>query len=145
MTVATPEDIAAWMGWDVNDPAMAPVQRWLDALENLMRTRVPDFADRVAADVGYAARVRDIECAAVERKLRNPDGYASESVDNVALSYRSNAASGVLELTPGEWSDVGYRYGIGSMRVTPGRPPVPPAAPWWASDEWLYGGAVWPS
>lgn len=138
MSVATPDDVAGWMGWDPSDPALAPVQRWLDALENLIRVRVPDFDTRLD-DAVYAARVKDIECTAVERKLRNPDGFASESVDNVALSYKSNAASGVLELTSGEWSDVGFVYGIGSVRVTPDAPPVPPA------NEWNDWGALWPS
>ena len=137
MTVATPADVAGWMGWDVNDPALAPVQRWLDALENLIRVRVPDFDSRLT-DPGYTARLRDIECTAVERKLRNPDGFASESVDNVALSYKSNAASGVLELTQGEWTDVGIVSGIGSVRITPGAPPFPPPREWW---DW---GAYWP-
>lgn len=144
MAVATVDDVAAWMGWDPADPVLTPVPRWLDALENMIRTRVPDFDERLTDDA-YRARVLDIECIAVERKLRNPDGYASESVDNVALSYKSNAASGVLELTADEWADLGYRYGLGSIRVNPGQPPFPTEwdewRRWWppvGAEAWRY-------
>lgn len=145
MSVATLDDIAGWMGWASDDPALTPVPRWLTALENMIRSRVSDFDMRLQ-DPDYRARVLDIECIAVERKLRNPDGYASESVDNVALSYRSNAASGVLELTPDEWADLGYRYGFGSVRVNPGQPPMPTEwdewRHWWppmgTEDAWRY-------
>src|SRR5437764_13476330 len=115
MTVATPADVAEWMGLDPTDPQLNPVQRWLTALENLIRLRLPDFDTRLA-DAAYAARVADIECTAVERKLRNPEGYASESVDNVSLSFRSTAASGVLQLTEDEGADLGYVSGSGSLR-----------------------------
>lgn len=119
MSVATVQDVAEWMGWPVDDPQLASVPRWLDATELRMKLRVPNFAARVAADADYKALVRDIECTAVERKLRNIDGFASESTDNVAVSFKADSASGNLKLTDEEWADLGVSQGVGSLRITP--------------------------
>jgi hypothetical protein len=94
---------------------------WLNALESRMRARIADFQSRLT-DLDYVQAVLEIECTAVERKLRNPGGYASESVDNVAMSFRSDAASGTLRLTDDEWARLGYVSELGSANITPGAP-----------------------
>lgn len=133
MSIASVDQVRTWMGSDMpSEVADAQLQAWIDALEHEIRTVVKDFASR-AADPDYVLTVRNIEIAAVERKLRNLQGYASESVDNVALSYRSGAASGVLQLTADEWSRLGVASEIGSANITPGAPNVADI-PWFRDD-----------
>lgn len=130
MSVATKQDVADWLGWPVDDPQLAPVPRWLEATELRIKLRVKNFTERIASDTDYRDLVRDIECTAAERKLRNIDGFASESTDNVAVSFKSDSASGNLNLTPDEWSALGFTQGIGTLHVTPDPPKVPPADCW---------------
>jgi hypothetical protein len=113
----------------------AQVQMWLNALENSMRSRISDFQSRLT-DTNYLETVLEIECTAVERKLRNPGGYASESVDNVAMSFRSDAASGTLRLTDDEWARLGYVSELGSANITPGAPSLADEIPDFC-DGWI--------
>lgn len=122
MTIASTEQVRTWIGAELAGTMDDDqVQMWLNALENRMRSAIPDFASRLT-DPAYVATVLELECTAVERKLRNPSGYASESVDNVALSFRSDAASGTLRLTDDEWARLGRPHGLGSANISPGAP-----------------------
>lgn len=135
MSIATIEQVKTWMGAEYATLDAAQVQMWLDALEAEIESEIPDFQTRLTNPL-YIQTVRSIELSAVERKLKNPEGYASESVDNVALSYRASAASGTLILTDREWARLGKSMDLGAIRVTPGAPSLADVPVDWC-DGWI--------
>ena len=71
------------------NPAMveaAQVTAWLEDVESIILRRIPDLDARVTAGNPPAATVVRVEANAVIRKIRNPDGKVSETIDD--YTYR---------------------------------------------------------
>lgn len=98
MSVATVEDVATSLGRPITDPLeVAKVQQWLDDAEMQIRLRLGPIADLDQEAVAF------VEREAVILKLRNPQGYQSESIDD--YTYRWGSGSGQVAILD-EWWDL---------------------------------------
>lgn len=114
MTYATADDVAIELG----RPASSPVEEaqwvaWLERVERSIARRFTQaglvLADQVALESPTADDVRDVEVAAVLRKIDNPKGFTSvtRSIDDGTLTTRREGP-GVdgdpLAITADEWA-----------------------------------------
>jgi hypothetical protein len=102
VTYATPDDVAARLGRPLTPEQIIQVQAWLDDIEAEIRSKVPNL-DVLAADPDYLALLIRVECAAVLRVVRNPDGKMTERIDDYSWTRDQSTASGSLFLTDDEW------------------------------------------
>lgn len=89
----------------------------LDRAEALLKARIPDLEEKVAASADYLARVVAITAEAVARVFRNPAGYRQESEGNYSYSLNFQVASGLLDVLDNEWSRLGIGM-LGSLAPT---------------------------
>lgn len=104
MSYATPDDVAA--RFDLGDTTTQRVQILLDDVEQLILSKVPDLAARVAATPPLLTQqtVVMIECHAVIRYLDNPFGRTSENIDDYGWRRDGGDVRGGLYLTDDEWA-----------------------------------------
>ena len=77
MAVATVSDVATSLGRPIADTAeVAQVEQWLADAELLIRSRLGDVTALDQDVVAY------VEREAVVARLRNPDGYQYEAIDD---------------------------------------------------------------
>lgn len=153
MTYATPDDVAVELGrppFDEKADAaqIAQIQRWLDRTEAIIRLRIPDLDDRVAAGTPPEAVVVDVESAVVARKVLNPNGLTSKAQtrtlddwsETQSETIGSDYMDGTLQLTDDEWALLGLSSGeaftitpYGQVGVPAGYcgPPYVPGEPYW--------------
>lgn len=107
MTYATVDQVGTELGRTIVEPEKAQIQQWLDKVERLIKTRLPDLDQRVTSGLLDRETVADIEVDAVTRKALNPQGLRtfSRSVDDATIQQTidSSRSSGKLELTDEEW------------------------------------------
>lgn len=105
MTHANVTDVSTRLGRSISEAAeVAQVNAWLGDVENLILARIPDLADRVAAGTLATELIAQVEANAVVRKVKNPDGYSSETVDDYTYRRNEDARRGELFLTDDEWA-----------------------------------------
>lgn len=98
MAVATYEDVAVAIGRPISDAAeQAQVEYWLGAVELLIGSRLGDVAELDQDALVY------VEIEAVAARLRNPEGYQSESIDD--YTYRHGSESRRISILD-EWWDL---------------------------------------
>lgn len=114
MAYATPEDVAARLGRELDTDEETLVEARLGDVELILKSRIPDLDDKATESAFYEAVVVLVESEAVLRLIRNPDGYTQETDGNYSYTISRAVASGKLEILPEEWSLLGYRA---SMRV----------------------------
>lgn len=83
------------------------VPKWLDQAWTILQGRVPGLAARMALSPEASTAVPEavvvqILAAMVERKVRNPDGLRSFTVDDVVHTIDAVLSSGQLAPTPDE-------------------------------------------
>lgn len=107
MSWTPPEMVAdTWIGPDAPTD-IDLISAWVGRTERLIRRRVPDIADRLAADPSgdLLATVQDVVCAVVARAFRNPEGIRQrqETVGQFSGSVTYGGDTpGALELLPDE-------------------------------------------
>ena len=75
MSIATIDDVAIRAGLDsVPDATRSQIRAWLDDVEVLICSRIPDYAERVTTGRIPKRVAVMVECRAVIRKLANPEG-----------------------------------------------------------------------
>ena len=109
MTYAQAADVQAVTGRTLTTEETALVERRLAQVERMLLRRIPDLAEKIAAEEIDAADVIDIEAEAVLRLLRNPEGYASESDGTYSYQFNRETASGRLEILAEEWERLGIK------------------------------------
>jgi hypothetical protein len=102
---ATPEDVVLERPLTPQEDAAVP--RWLDQAWTILQGRVRGLSARMNLPPDQAAAVstatvRQVIGAMVERKVRNPDGLRSFTVDDVVHTVDAALSSGQLEPTVGE-------------------------------------------
>lgn len=96
--MTTYEDVATSLGRPISDPdEQAQVSQWLADAELLIRARLGDLALLDQDVLSYVVR----EAALL--KMRNPEGYQSETVDD--YTYRHGPATGRVSILD-EWWDL---------------------------------------
>lgn len=117
MALATVEDVEARFYRPLEEDERRVVSARLEDAEMILRARIPDLLDKVAAGEISEDIVVMIEVDMVLRILKNPEGYSQETDGNYSYSISSRASSGVLEVLPSEWGLIGI--GSGAFTIGP--------------------------
>ena len=108
MAYATVSDVEVRFGRALTTAEADQVTAWIDDLEAEILERIPNLADLIAGGRPTVATLRRVECAAVIRRLQNPEGLRSTTVavdDYSTTKVRdSSISSGELDLTDDEWN-----------------------------------------
>lgn len=127
MTYATVSDVATRLGRPIDSASeVAQVQAWLSDVEVLILARIPDLHDRVTAGAPSADLVAMVEAVAVIRKMTNPDGKVSETIDDYTYRYNEQVRKGDLFIGADEW---GLLLGDSAAAVASVRPSFEPDFP----------------
>lgn len=102
MTYALPNDVETRLGRSLTPEQTTQVQAWLVDVEAEIREKIPNLDD-LAADPDYLQLLIRVECAAVLRVVRNPDGKMTERIDDYSWTRDAATASGRLFITDDEW------------------------------------------
>lgn len=111
MTYAQASDVSALLARELTTEETALVERRLEQVERMILRRIPDLADKIAADEIDEADVIDIEAEAVYRVVRNPEGIYSENDGTYGYQLSREAADNSLRITADEWQVLGVRAG----------------------------------
>src|SRR5690606_19629763 len=111
MAYATPEDVALRLGRELDDDEGNLVAERLDDVEEMIRLRIPDLDDKVVEGSLRERLLVFIECEAVLRLIRNPEGFTAETDGSYSYEISAQAASGRLEIRPEEWAMLGVKRG----------------------------------
>lgn len=133
MAVATYEDVAVAIGRPISDAAeQAQVTYWLTSAELIIKARLGDVA---ALD---QAVLKFVETEAVAAKMQNPEGFASETIDD--YTYRLPAESRRVTILDEWWQMLDPDSGSASSSIRPGF--EPDTAGWSVSTPptWPVGG-----
>jgi hypothetical protein len=130
---ATPADVAARLGRPLTPEETPLIQTRLNDVELIIRSRIPDLDQKIADGKLDREIVIMIECEAVLRLIRNPEGFMSETDGNYSYQISQSVASGRLDILPDEWGLLGVNPGAFTLR--PRLDPLYPEV-WWARDDW---------
>lgn len=112
MAYATVSDIEQRLGRELTESEATIVNTRLEDAEELIFRRIPDLTQRVEDGKIRERLVVMVECEAVMRLIRNPEGYTQETDGNYSYSIDSRVASGRLAILPEEWALLGYSQGV---------------------------------
>jgi hypothetical protein len=105
----------------------------LEDVERMIRRRIPDLDDQIAAGTIDVEDVVQVESDCVLRLARNPEGYVSETDGDYTYKLSDNLAGGALGITDDEWAILGVSGGNGMFFLTP--VPAGSSAPYlWRRD-----------
>lgn len=124
MTIGTVQDVADELGRPITDASeVAQVTKWLARVEAIIKRRMPDLLDLVAAGDPPAELVAGIEASAVVRKIKNPDGKVAEGIDDYNYRYNEQSRKGEIFLTDDEWALLLPVSASGAFSTRPGFEP----------------------
>lgn len=109
MSIATPQDVAARLGRELDTEETNLVQVRLDDAELILRNRIANLDDK-DSDV-----VVMVESEMVLRLIRNPEGYVQEGDGGYTYRISDEVASGKLRVLNHEWNLLGIRGGLYSI------------------------------
>lgn len=113
MSYALPADVESRLvGRTLDAEEQAIIQTRLDDAEEIIRLRIPDLEDQIAAGTIRERLVVMVEAESVLRLIRNPEGLTQETDGNYSYSISARVSSGVLEIRPEEWRLLGVRSSV---------------------------------
>lgn len=108
MAYATVSDVEVRYGRTLTSAESAQVGAWIDDLEAEILERIPTLEALVVLGRPTLATLKRVECAAVIRKLQNPEGLRTTTVaiDDYSTTKTVDSANsaGWLGLTDDEWN-----------------------------------------
>ena len=108
MAYAAVTDVEVRYGRTLSAPESAQVTAWIEDLESEIHERIPNLLDLIVAGRPTDATLRRVICAAVIRKLQNPEGLRTTTVAiddySTTKTVDSSNSAGFLSLTDDEWS-----------------------------------------
>lgn len=116
MAYATVTDVEARLGRTLDLSESQIVTTRLNDIELMIRHRIPDLDTKVSTGVIDPAVVVMVECDAILRLIRNPDGFTAETDGNYSYQISSEVASGKLDILGSEWALLGVRNGAFTIR-----------------------------
>lgn len=131
---ATPDDVETSLGRSLTDVELGQVVQWIADAELLIAARLGDVAELNQDVLEY------VEREAVLARLRNPDGYQSETIDD--YTYRLPDESRRITILP-EWWDL-LTPGEGGARIYSVRPGFEADTVQWSADRRLTDDYGWP-
>ena len=120
MSHANPSDVEVVLMREMTDEESALADRLLVLAAAELRGKIADL-DTKMLDPDFDTRVNYVETVAVDRILKNPDGYSYEVIGPYAVQ-RPNVGSGGFEFTASELAKLGV--GSGAFSITPYMAPV---------------------
>jgi hypothetical protein len=112
MAVVTYLDVAVSLGRSITSPAeQAQVRQWIDDAELLIGARLGDVSLLDQAALAY------VEREAVVARMRNPEGYQSETIDD--YTYRYSDPTTRVEILDEWWHLLDPDTGSGAFSVRP--------------------------
>lgn len=112
MAYATPTDIQERLGRELDESEATIVATRLEDVEELILQRIPDLPQKVDDGQLRQRLVLMVECEAVMRLIRNPEGYTQETDGNYSYTIDARVASGRLTILPEEWALLGVNRSI---------------------------------
>lgn len=116
MAYAIVSDVEARLGRTLDPSESQIVTTRLNDVELMIRHRIPDLDTKVSLGVIDPAMVVMVECDAILRLVRNPEGYTAETDGNYSYQISVEVASGRLDILSGEWALLGIRNGAFTIR-----------------------------
>lgn len=116
MAYAQYTDVEARLGRTLDTSEQQIVTTRLNDVELMIRYRIPDLDTKVSTGVIDPALVVMVECDAILRLIRNPEGFTAETDGNYSYQISKEVASGKLDVLPGEWALLGIRNGAFTIR-----------------------------
>lgn len=116
MAYATVADVEARLGRSLDSSEQTIVSTRLNDVELLIRNKIPDLDAKISAGTIDVEAVIMIECEAVLRLVRNPEGYTAETDGNYSYQISVKVASGRLDILPEEWGLLGFKSGAFTIR-----------------------------
>lgn len=116
MAYASVEDVEARLGRDLDTGESQIVSTRLNDIELMIRYRIPDLDTKVATGVIDPQVIVMVECDAILRLIRNPEGFTAETDGNYSYQISTQVASGKLDVFPNEWALLGIRNGAFTIR-----------------------------
>lgn len=108
MAYATVSDVEVRYGRTLSAAELAQVGAWIDDLEAEILERIPTLEALILLGRPTEATLKRVECAAVIRKLQNPEGLRTTTVaiDDYSTTKTVDSANsaGWLGLTDDEWN-----------------------------------------
>lgn len=108
MAYATVADVEVRYGRPLTASESAQVTAWIEDLEAEILERIPTLADLILLGRPTVATLKRVICAAVVRKLQNPEGLRTTTVAiddySTTKTVDSTNSAGFLGLTDDEWS-----------------------------------------
>jgi hypothetical protein len=139
MTYATVADVEVRYGRTLSPTETAQVEAWIDDLVSEIDERIPNLHDLVALGRPTFNTVRRVVCAAVIRKLQNPEGLRTTTVAiddySTTKTVDSSNSAGFLGLTDEEWSLL--LPGSTGDAFTINTAPVVTYGQWVTPDTWV--------
>lgn len=117
MAIATPVDVAERLGRDLDESETVIVAARLDDVEELIFQRIPDLAQKILDGKIRQRLVVMVECEAVMRLIRNPEGFSQETDGNYSYTIDATVASGRLTILREEWAMLGIRSGVAMLNI----------------------------
>jgi hypothetical protein len=108
MAYATVPDVEVRFGRTLSASESAQAEAWIEDLESEIFERIPTLDALMAAGRPTVSTLRRVVCAAVIRKLQNPEGLRTTTVaiDDYSTTKTVDSANsaGALSLTDEEWN-----------------------------------------
>jgi len=123
MAYATADDVAELLGRELTEAEAVIVERRLEYVEDVILTRIPDLAAKIAETPRLGRLLTMVEVDAILRLIKNPEGYTAETDGNYSYQIDGRVASGRISLLPEEWQLLGVRTAmfVLSPKVSLGR------------------------
>lgn len=116
MAYATYQDVEARLGRTLDASEQTIVNTRLNDIELMIRHRIPDLDTKISTGVIDPQVLIMVECDAILRLIRNPEGFTAETDGNYSYQISAEVASGRLEILPSEWALLGVRNGAFTIR-----------------------------
>lgn len=116
MAYATVADVEARLGRTLDPSESQIVSTRLNDVELMIRHRIPDLDTLVSTGALDPQIVVMVECDAILRLIRNPEGFTAETDGNYSYQISAEVASGRLDILAGEWALLGIRAGAFTIR-----------------------------
>lgn len=108
MPYAAVTDVEVRFGRTLSASESAQAEAWIEDLESEILERIPTLDTLIASGRPTLATLKRVECAAVIRKLQNPEGLRTTTVaiDDYSTTKTVDSANsaGALGLTDDEWN-----------------------------------------
>lgn len=116
--MATSDDVETNLGRPLTPSERSQVDRWIDQASRLIERRARRFGRTVESLDPHA--VLDAITEAVTRRVRQPEpvSQVSVQVDDGTVSKTYTRATGLIEISPDSWADLGLEQ-RGAFTIRP--------------------------